>query len=303
MNVNVEKDFVGGILHSTLSSGVLVGEMDIILISSLWEGFDREVRHYPSREDKINWDSIRMKTILFSWWNRKYILISVGFAVVLAPVLVLGGTVHSWVRCQHWQCCYSWTPPGGGPGNITGPHSSLPLADWLVAAVGWVISCRQHHSQHSHSRTITQHQAGWQPASDTRYPRIKGLTVRSDPCGSTVKHSDRYYCWSYSWWWCVVLHHSNTTITTPVCCQHQDQHLTSHSSIFLDISIIPSHLSRLFPSGDWLITRQIEKHWFVFLRFRPLIEKLKIEYKISLQNNPPLTCNFILVEVPADYVT
>ena len=72
-----------------------------------------------------------MKTILFSWWNRKYILISVGFAVVLAPVLVLGGTVHSWVRCQHWQCCYSWTPPGGGPGNITGPHSSLPLADWL----------------------------------------------------------------------------------------------------------------------------------------------------------------------------
>ena len=50
----VEKYFVGGILHSTLSSGVVVGEMDIILISSLWEGFDREVRHCPSREDKIN---------------------------------------------------------------------------------------------------------------------------------------------------------------------------------------------------------------------------------------------------------
>lgn len=66
-----------------LSSGLL----DMILISSLWERFDREVRHCPSREDKTNWDSTRMKTILFSW-NRKYIIIRVGLSVVLAPVLV-----------------------------------------------------------------------------------------------------------------------------------------------------------------------------------------------------------------------
>ena len=33
-----------------LSSGLL----DMILISSLWERFDREVRHCPSREDKTN---------------------------------------------------------------------------------------------------------------------------------------------------------------------------------------------------------------------------------------------------------
>ena len=71
------------------ASLVAMCELDIILISNLWERFDREVRDCPSREDKINWYSIRMKTILFSW-NRKYIIIPLGFDVVLAPVQVQG---------------------------------------------------------------------------------------------------------------------------------------------------------------------------------------------------------------------
>ena len=73
MNLKNPKNLLEELCIPLVSSGVLC-ERDLILISSLWERFDRKVRHCPGREDNRNWDSIRMKTILFSW-NRKYILI------------------------------------------------------------------------------------------------------------------------------------------------------------------------------------------------------------------------------------
>ena len=127
-------------------------ELDIILISNLWERFDREVRDCPSREDKINWYSIRMKTILFSW-NRKHIIIPLGFDVVLAPVQVQG---KLYIPGWDGSTC-GVVPPlhlVAGPSNT--PHQAPTQSwHWLVAAVDWVISSWEHHSAQCHSSNKT----------------------------------------------------------------------------------------------------------------------------------------------------
>ena len=129
-------------------------ELDIILISNLWERFDREVRDCPSREDKINWYSIRMKTILFSW-NRKHIIIPLGFDVVLAPVQVQG---KLYIPGWDGSTC-GVVPPlhlVAGPSNT--PHQAPTQSwHWLVAAVDWVISSWEHHSAQYHSSNKTVH--------------------------------------------------------------------------------------------------------------------------------------------------
>ena len=53
MNLKYPKNLLED-LCIPLASSDLVCEMDIILISSLWERFDREVRHCPSCEDNID---------------------------------------------------------------------------------------------------------------------------------------------------------------------------------------------------------------------------------------------------------
>ena len=109
-------------------------ELDIILISSLWERFDREVRDCPSREDKINWYSIRMKTILFSW-TRKYIIIPLGFDVVLAPVQVQGEIHIPWWDVSTW-CVVPPLHLVARPGNTSSPGSNTELA--LTGCCSWL---------------------------------------------------------------------------------------------------------------------------------------------------------------------
>ena len=123
--------------------------------------FDREVRQCPGREAKINWDSIRMKTIPFSR-NRKYILISVGFDSVLAELQGVSINKHSWVRCQHQVLAGLHLVAGLA---ISPPHHRADRRrglgrDWLVAAVDWVISSSQHHSGAHQSVLSVSHRTG-----------------------------------------------------------------------------------------------------------------------------------------------